>query len=155
VIPAVPLGAEFFFRISGYVHLTPELPLDSAQRGKEILQGRRANNQQIDVALCALFTACNRAIDSGPCDLGAKCLKFSVKQRSHPRRFRKQIAEFRENWGSSFCSVVDSTAFLPPLQDPAFGKGFKFSLKARWRSPKVCRQFGKIPGPFGRQQRRR
>jgi len=38
------------------------------QGGKEILQGHRANNQQIDVALCALFTARNRAIDRGPRD---------------------------------------------------------------------------------------
>jgi len=141
VIPVVLLGAEFFFRISCYVDLAPELPLDSAQSRKEILQGHRANNQQIDVALRALFTACNRAIDRGPRDLGAKYLKFGLKQGNHPRRFRKQIAEFPENGGSSFCPVVDSTAFLPPLQNTAFGKGFEFPLKARWRSPKVCRQF--------------
>ena len=49
-------------------------------------------------------------------------------------RFRKQVAEFREDGGSSFCSVVGSTAFLPPLQDAACSESFKFPLKARWRS---------------------
>jgi hypothetical protein len=152
VISAVPLGAEFFFRISCYVDFAPELPLGSSQGRKQILQAHCANNQQIDVALGALFTPCNRAIDRGPRDLGANCLELGLEQRNDPCRFRKQIAEFRENRGSSFCSEVDSPAFLPPSQDPAFGKGFKFSLEARWRRPKVCRQFGKIPGPFGREQ---
>jgi len=153
VISTVPFDAEFFFRISCYVDFAPELPLGSSQGRKEILQAHCANNQQIDVAPCALFTPCNRAIDRGPRDLGAKCLELGLERGNDPCRFRKQIAEFRENGGSGFCSEVDSTAFLSPLQDPALGKGFEFSLEARWRRPKVCRQFGKIPGPFGRQQR--
>ena len=115
MIPAVPFGAEFFFGISSYVDVAPELPFDSAQGGKEIFQTHRANNQQIDVALCALFTPCNRAIDRGPRDLEAKCLKFGLEQRNYPGRFRKQIAEFCENRGSGFCFVVDSTSILPPL----------------------------------------
>jgi hypothetical protein len=72
VIPAVPLGAEFVFRISRDVDLAPELPLDSPQSGEELAHIHRANNQQIDVALRALLTSGNRAVDSGPCDLGPK-----------------------------------------------------------------------------------
>ena len=79
VISAVPLGGEFFFRISSDVDVAPELPLDSAQGGKEILHGHRPNNQQIDVAVCALFTACNRAIDRGPHNLRAKCLEVGLE----------------------------------------------------------------------------
>jgi hypothetical protein len=60
VIPTLPLGAEFFLRISSYVDVAPELLLDWSQGGKEILQAHRANNQQIDVALGACFT---RAIE--------------------------------------------------------------------------------------------
>lgn len=37
VIPTVPLGAEFVFRISRYVDLAPELPLDSPQHGEELV----------------------------------------------------------------------------------------------------------------------
>jgi len=68
VISAVPLGAEFVFRISRDVDLAPELPLDSPQRGEELVHIHRANNQQIDVALRVLLTSGNRAVDSGPCD---------------------------------------------------------------------------------------
>src|SRR5260370_6938258 len=67
VIPAVPLGVEFVFRISRYVDLAPELPLDTPQRGEELLEEllhtHRANNQQIDVALRVLLTSGNRAVD--------------------------------------------------------------------------------------------
>jgi hypothetical protein len=79
VIPAVPLSAEFFFRISSYVDVAPELPLDSSQGGKEILQGHRANDQQIDVTLCALLTPCDRAIDRCPRDLGAKYFELGLQ----------------------------------------------------------------------------
>ena len=134
MISTVPFDAEFFFRISCYVDFAPELPLGSSQGRKEILQAHCANNQQIDVALCALFTPCNRAIDRGPRDLGAKCLELGLERRNDPCRFRKQVAEFREDGRSSFCSVVGTTAFLSPLQDAACSESFKFPLKARWRS---------------------
>ena len=134
VIPAVPLGVEFVFRISRYVDLAPELPLDSPQRGEELLHTHRANNQQIDVALRVLLTSGNRAVDRGPRDLVPKSIELGLQQRNHPCRFRKQVAEFREDGGSSFCSVVGSTAFLPPLQDAACSESFKFPLKARRRS---------------------
>ncbi len=113
VIPAVPLGVEFVFRISRYVDLAPELPLDSSQRGEELLRTHRADNQQIDVALRVLLTSGNRAEDRGPRDLVPKSIELGLQQRNHPCRFRKQVAEFREDGGSSFCSVVGTTAFLP------------------------------------------
>ncbi len=134
MIPAVPLGAEFVLRISRYVDLAPELPLDSPQRREELLHTHRANNQQIDVALRVLLTSCNRAVDSGPRDLVPKSNELGLQQKNHPCRFRKQVAEFRKDGRSSFCSVVGTTAFLPPLQDAACSESFKFPLKARWRS---------------------
>jgi hypothetical protein len=79
VIPAVPLGAEFVFRISRDVDLAPELPLDSPQSGEELVHIHRANNQQIDVALRALLTSGNRAVDSGPCDLGPKSNELGLQ----------------------------------------------------------------------------
>src|SRR5260370_24323335 len=57
VIPAMPLGVEFVFRISRYVDLAPELPLDTPQRGEELLHTHRATDQQIDVALRVLLTS--------------------------------------------------------------------------------------------------
>ena len=131
---AVPLGVESVFRISRYVDLAPELPLDSPQRGEELLRTHQADNQQIDVALRVLLTSGNRAVDRGPRDLVPKSIELGLQQRNHACRFRKQVAEFREDGGSSFCSVVGSTAFLPPLQDAACSESFKFPLKARRRS---------------------
>src|SRR5882724_3570454 len=64
VILALPLGAEFVFRISRDVDFAPQLPLDSPQRGEELLHTHWANHQQIDVALRALLTSGNRAVDS-------------------------------------------------------------------------------------------
>src|SRR5439155_24388373 len=60
VIPAVPLRAGFVFRISRYIDLAPELPLDSPQPGGLILHTHRATDQQIDVALRVLLTSGTR-----------------------------------------------------------------------------------------------
>jgi hypothetical protein len=134
VIPAAPLGAEFVFRISRYVDLTPELPLDSPQRGEELLHTYRTDDQQIDVALRLLLTSGNRPVDSGPRDLLPKSIELGLQKRNQPCRFRKQVAEFREDGRSDFCSVVGTPAFPLPFQDAACSESFKFPLKARWRS---------------------
>jgi hypothetical protein len=80
VIPAVPLGTEFVFRISRDVDLAPAVPLDSPQSGKELVHIHRANNQQIDVALRPLLTSGNRAVDSGPCEWLAGGFQFALEE---------------------------------------------------------------------------
>ncbi|OFW29043.1 MAG: hypothetical protein A3H97_04910 [Acidobacteria bacterium RIFCSPLOWO2_02_FULL_65_29] len=75
MIAGPDLLLEFGSRIASHADLSAELCLDLPERGRELREPDRANDQQVDVACGMLLTARDRSVNEGNVNSGVKLLQ--------------------------------------------------------------------------------